>query len=97
MHIVHVMSAELGFSQDDCGKMITSVLKWSDADLDRLWILKLEGFGWKVADLRNKPEADEFDSDGYFVDGKNVVSHRNIGAWIRTCQEKAWSAHGLLN
>ena len=100
------MNGELGFSQDECGKMTTSVLIWSDADLDRLWILKLECVGWKVADLRSKPEADEFDPNDYFVDVKNLVSHRNIGAWIRTCQEKARkplddsglaAAHGLLN
>ncbi len=30
----------------------------------------------------------EVDPNGNFVDGKNVVSHRNIGAWLRTCEEK---------
>ena len=28
--------------------------EWPEADLDRLWILKIDGFGLKVADLRSK-------------------------------------------
>ncbi len=34
-HIAAVMGAELDFSPDDCGKMMTSVLRWSEADLVR--------------------------------------------------------------
>ncbi len=93
-HIAFVMSAELGFSPDDCGKTMKAVLEWPETDLDRLWIFKLEGFGWKVADLRSHAEADEFDPDGYLIDGRSVVSHQNIGEWIRTCQEKAQSQVG---
>ena len=87
-HIAAVMGVELGFSPDDCGKMMTSVLRWSEADLDQLWIHKLEGLDWSVIDLRSQPEADEFDPDGYLVGGRPVVSHGNIGTWIRTCQEQ---------
>jgi len=88
-HIAAVMGAELGFASHNCGKMLTAVLEWPQVDLDQLWILKLEDFGWRVIDLRGQPEADGFDPNAYLVDGRNVVFHRNIGAWIRTCQEKA--------
>jgi hypothetical protein len=67
--------------------MLTAVQQWSRIDLDRLWILKLEGFGWRVIDLRDEPQADDFYPDGYLVDGHPVVSHKNIGSWVRTCGE----------
>ncbi len=72
-HIAYVMSAELGFSHADGVQTMTAVLEWPVADLARLWILKLKGFGWNVVDLRSKPEANDFDPDGYFVDGRSVV------------------------
>jgi hypothetical protein len=93
-HIAYVMSAELGFSHADCAKTMKAVLEWPEVELARLWILELERFGWKVADLRSKPEADEFDPGVYFVDDKSVVSHQNIGEWIRTGREKAWRQVG---
>jgi len=43
-HIGFVMSAELGFSLDECRQTMKAVLDWSDADLARLWILKLESY-----------------------------------------------------
>ena len=79
-HIAAVMSAELGFSPDDSGKTMTAVQLGSAAALGRLWILKLEGFGWKVIDLRGRPNAAEFDPDAYLAAGPAGVSHRNIGA-----------------
>jgi len=90
-HITAVMRAEMGFSPTSCDKMRTALLERSEADLDSLWILELDVFGWKVVELRGQP-ADDFDPDTTIVDGEDVVSHRNIGAWVRTCQEELRSA-----
>jgi hypothetical protein len=85
------MTVELGFPEPECLKMRGSVLKWSDIDLGRLWILKLEGKGWLVGDLRQKSEADSFDPDDYFIfiDGESVVSHRNVGEWVSDCASQS--------
>jgi hypothetical protein len=89
--IAAVMGTEMGFSPGSCDKMTTAVSERSEADLDCLWILELDVFGWKVVELRGKP-AEEFDPDTSIVEGESVVSHRNIGAWVRSCQEKIRSA-----
>ena len=80
-HITAVMGAEMGFSPASCDKMRTALLERSEADLDSLWILELRG-----------QPADDFDPDTTIVEGEDVVSHRNIGAWVRTCQEELRSA-----